>query len=163
MVGNEFTVQPVLYRLYCSSIGILENHEKKSIFGWFNLYLSARIFFWSLKKDNIEDKALYVKLEDAMKDSIASDNFDDKEFEERVTFWPKTPLVYGAKKDLDLAEQELKFYQEIIEQDEKKIKKFQPKITKNRKKLEEVKKNTEAIIEIQSNIKRTGFFRNSQK
>ena len=93
----------------------------------------------------------------------ASDNFDDKEFEERVTFWPKTPLVYGAKKDLDLAEQELKFYQEIIEQDEKKIKKFQPKITKNRKKLEEVKKNTEAIIEIQSNIKRTGFLRNSQK
>ena len=116
-----------------------------------------------MKKDHIEDKALYVKLEDAMKDSIASDNFDDKEFEERVTFWPKTPLVYGAKKDLDLAEEELKFYKEIIEQDEKKIMKFQPKITENEKKLEEVKKNTEAIIEIQSNIKRIGFLRNSQQ
>ena len=79
----------------------LENSKKKSIFGWFNLYLSARIFFWSLKKENVEDKGLYVKLEDAMKNSISSEDFDDKEFEERVTFWPKTPLVYGAKKDLE--------------------------------------------------------------
>jgi len=113
-----------------------------------------------LKKENIEDKALYVELEDAMKNYIASDDIDDKEFEERVTFWPKTPLTYGAKKDLDLAEEELKFYKEIIQQDQKKITKFQPKITENEKKLVEVKKNTEEIIEIQSNIKRTGFTRN---
>lgn len=95
-----------------------------------------------------------------MKNSVALDAIDDKEFEERVTFWPKTPLTYGAKKDLDLAEEELKFYEEIIQQDQKKITKFRPKITENKKKLVEVKKNTEEIIEIQSNIKRIGFVRN---
>ena len=137
---------------------VLKNSKKKSIFGWFSLYLSARIFFWSLKKENIEDKELFTKLEDVMKDAISPEAFDDKDFEERVTFWPKTPLVYGAKKDLDLAEEELKFYKEIIQNDEKKLKKFLPKITENEAKLNEVKKNTEVMIEIQSNIKRTGFF-----
>ena len=92
-----------------------------------------------------------------MKESISPEAIDDKDFEERVTFWPKTPLVYGAKKDLDLAEEELKFYKEIIQNDEKKLKKFLPKITENETKLDEVKKNTEVMIEIQSNIKRTGF------
>ena len=46
----------------------------------------------------------------------------------------------------------MKFYKEIIQQ--KKIQKFQSKITENEKKLEEVKKNSEEIIEIQNNIKR---------
>ena len=140
---------------------VLKNSKKKSIFGWFSLYLSARIFFWSLKKENIEDKELFTKLEDVMKDAISPEAFDDKDFEERVTFWPKTPLVYGAKKDLDLAEEELKFYKEIIQNDEKKLKKFLPKITENETKLNEVKKNTEVMIEIQSNIKRTGFSSNT--
>ena len=124
----------------------LENSEKKSIFGWFNLYLSARIFFWSLKKENIEDKELYAKLENVMKDSITEEAYDDEDFAERVTFWPKTPLVYGAKKDLDLAEEELKVYKEIIQQDEKKLKKFQPKINESLRRVFKLMLRGRALI-----------------